>query len=68
MAWTGRSTLQPARRPALPVLAVTGDLQPGGYSIFDSGLYRIHGLKWIFPQEKATFDALVMFTSEAKML
>jgi hypothetical protein len=40
----------------------------GGYSIFDSGVYRIHGLKWLFPQEKGTFDALVMFTSEAKML
>jgi hypothetical protein len=38
------------------------------YGIFDSGVYRIHDLKWLFPQEKATFDALVMFTSEAKML
>jgi hypothetical protein len=43
-------------------------LRQFGYSIFDSGVYRIHGLKWLFPQEKATFDALVMFTSEAKML
>jgi hypothetical protein len=24
--------------------------------------------EWLFPQEKATFDALVMSTSEAKML
>jgi hypothetical protein len=38
------------------------------YSIFDSGVYRIHAPKWLFPQEKATFDALVMLTSEAKML
>jgi len=38
------------------------------YSIFDSGIYRIHAVKWLFPQEKATFDALVMSTSEAKML
>jgi hypothetical protein len=39
-----------------------------GYSIFDSGVYRIDEAKWLFPQEKATFDALVMSTSEAKML
>jgi hypothetical protein len=39
-----------------------------GYSIFDSGVYRILAVKWLFPQEKATFDALVMSTSEAKML
>ena len=26
--WTGRSTRQPARRPALPVLAATGNLEP----------------------------------------
>jgi hypothetical protein len=38
------------------------------YSIFDSGVYRIQTAKWLFPQEKATFDALVMSTSEAKML
>jgi hypothetical protein len=55
---------------------VTGsDLLIGGwglicanYSIFDSGVYRILAVKWLFPQEKATFDALVMSTSEAKML
>jgi hypothetical protein len=40
----------------------------GSYSIFDSGVYRIHAAKWLFYQEKATFDALVMSTSEAKML
>jgi len=39
-----------------------------GYSIFDSGVYRILAVKWLFPQEKATFDALVMSTSEAKIL
>jgi hypothetical protein len=39
-----------------------------GYSIFDSGVSRIHAAKWLFHQEKATFDALVMSTSEAKML
>jgi hypothetical protein len=38
------------------------------YSIFDSGVYRILAVKWLFTQEKATFDALVMSTSEAKML
>jgi hypothetical protein len=38
------------------------------YSIFASGVYRILAVKWLFPQEKATFDALVMSTSEAKML
>jgi hypothetical protein len=37
-------------------------------SIFDSGVCRIHAVKWLFPQEKATLDALVMSTSEAKML
>jgi hypothetical protein len=35
---------------------------------FDFGVYRIHALKWIFPQEKATFYGVVMLTSEAKML
>jgi hypothetical protein len=39
-----------------------------GYSIFDSGVYRIHAEKWLFPQKKATFDSLLMSTSEAKML
>jgi hypothetical protein len=39
-----------------------------GYCIFDSGVYRILAVKWLFPQENATFDALVMSTSEAKML
>jgi hypothetical protein len=38
------------------------------YSIFDSGVYRILAVRWLFPQEKATFDALAMSTSEAKML
>jgi len=38
------------------------------YSIFDSGVYRIHAEKWLFPQEKATIDSLLMSTSEAKML
>jgi hypothetical protein len=38
------------------------------YSIFDSGVYRIYTVKWLFPQKKATFDALVMSISEAKML
>jgi hypothetical protein len=37
-------------------------------SIFASGVYRIHAAKWLFHQEKATFEALVMSTSEAKML
>jgi hypothetical protein len=38
------------------------------YSIFDSTFYRIHGAKWIFPQENAAFDAVVISTSEAKIL
>jgi hypothetical protein len=46
----------------------SGQHSLGGYSIFDSGVYRILAVKWLFPQEKATFDALVMSTSEAKML
>jgi hypothetical protein len=41
---------------------------PRGYSIFDTGGYRIHAPKWIFPQENATFYGVVMLTSEAKML
>jgi hypothetical protein len=23
------------------------------YSVFDSALYRMHNVKWLFPQEKA---------------
>jgi hypothetical protein len=38
------------------------------YSIFDSGVYRIHAEKWLFTKEKSTFDSLLMSTSEAKML
>jgi hypothetical protein len=38
------------------------------YSIFDSALYRKHTAKWLFPQEKATFSAMAMSTSESKML
>jgi hypothetical protein len=51
-------------------LGQAAQLPPRGkrYSIFDSGVYRILAVKWLFPQEKATFDALVMSTSEAKML
>jgi hypothetical protein len=31
--------------------------QPGtGYSIFGIGVDRKHEAKWVFPQEKATFD------------
>jgi hypothetical protein len=44
------------------------DTRAKNYSIFASGVYRILAVKWLFPQEKATFDALVMSTSEAKML
>jgi hypothetical protein len=47
---------------------VAGSSPRRGYSIFASGVYRIHAAKWLFPQEKTTFDALVMSTSEAKML
>jgi len=39
-----------------------------GLQHFDSGVYRILAVRWLFPQEKATFDALVMSTSEAKKL
>ena len=39
-----------------------------GYSIFDSAVYRIQGAKWLFPQEKATFQDLEMSASESKML
>jgi hypothetical protein len=38
------------------------------YSIFDSALYRNHAAEWLFPQEKATFDAVLMSKCEAKML
>jgi hypothetical protein len=44
-----------------------GSVTISAYSIFDSGVYGIHAAKWLFPQEKATFYALVMSTSEAKM-
>jgi hypothetical protein len=37
-------------------------------AFLDSGVYRIHAAKWLFHQEKATIEALVMSTSEAKML
>jgi hypothetical protein len=30
------------------------------YSIFDSSVYRNYEVKWLFPQEKATFDTLVL--------
>jgi hypothetical protein len=30
------------------------------YSIFVSGVYRIHAVKWLFSQEKATFQAAQM--------
>ena len=40
----------------------------GGYSIFDSAVYRIQGAKWLFPQEKATFQDLEQSASESKML
>jgi hypothetical protein len=45
-----------------------GDLDSGfsrcgianSYSIFDSGVYRIHAAEWLFPQEKAIFHAFLM--------
>jgi hypothetical protein len=40
----------------------------GRYSVFDSALYRKYTAKWLFPQEKATFDAISMSTSESKTL
>jgi hypothetical protein len=39
-----------------------------GYSISTSALYRNQNAKWLFPQEKATFQALVTSTDEVKML
>jgi hypothetical protein len=30
------------------------------YSIFDSGVYRIHAAEWLFLQEKAIFHAFLM--------
>jgi hypothetical protein len=39
---------------------IRAEAQALGYSIFDSGVYRIHAEKWLFPQEKATFHALLM--------
>jgi hypothetical protein len=38
------------------------------YSVFDSAFYRIHVAEWLFPQEKATFDAALMSRCESKML
>jgi len=63
----GPPALQPVRRPALH-FADYLIAWSRNYNIFDSGVYRILAVKWLFPQEKATFDALVMSTSEAKML
>jgi hypothetical protein len=40
----------------------------GGYSIFDSALYRIHVDRRLFPQEKTAFHAVLMSICEAKML
>jgi hypothetical protein len=37
-------------------------------AFLDSGVYRIHATKWLLHQEIATFEALVMSTSEAKIL
>jgi hypothetical protein len=39
-----------------------------GYSIFGIGVDRKRTLKWIFPQEKATFTALKKSTCIPKML
>jgi hypothetical protein len=39
-----------------------------GYSIFTSALYKNLNAKWPFPQEKATFQALVTSTYKVKML
>ena len=33
-AWTGRSTLQPAGRPALPFVTGSGNLQSSGKSLY----------------------------------
>ena len=38
------------------------------YSIFTSTLYRNRNAEWLFPQEKAIFDAVEMLTSEVKPL
>jgi len=38
------------------------------YSIFDSDAYRNHAAKWLFPQEKATFHAVLTSRCESKML
>jgi hypothetical protein len=35
---------------------------------FTPALYRRLGAEWLFPKEKATFDAAVMLTSEVKTL
>jgi len=32
----------------------------GQYSIFDSGVYRIHAAEWLFLEEKAIFHAFLM--------
>jgi hypothetical protein len=50
---------------ALP-LGIATQILP--YSVFDSALYRKRIAKWLFPQEKATFDALPMCTYESKAL
>jgi hypothetical protein len=56
---------QPTRRSALQSVDLA--VRNAGYSIFDSALYGKHTVEWLFPQEKATFDAVPMSTSESKM-
>jgi len=38
------------------------------YSIFTSALNRNLTLKWLFPQEKAIFNAALVSTGEVKVL
>jgi hypothetical protein len=40
----------------------------GGYSIFDSALYRSLNFEWFFHQEKATLYVLTRATCESKVL
>jgi hypothetical protein len=45
-----------------------GDEPASGYSNFTSALNRNLTLKWLFPQEKAIFNAALVSTGEVKVL
>jgi hypothetical protein len=61
-----RGALQIAKFNPTMINARLTSFRVPAYSVFDSALYRKHTVKWLFPQEKATFDAISMSTSESK--